>query len=256
VSNELSPFESFQKFHKAYEVNVSAGIFAGMLDITALSTTTANPTAISIFYALMLAFVLGTVIAFLYVKTFNGLSYSRNFIHCLVLCPLVTAVAMQAIGDNLARGIGMIGAISLLRFRTNLKDPRDMFFLFASLALGVSCGVHSYVIGVIGCIGFVLAISVLAYTPFGNSNQYDGLLRFNLSKNLRDSKAFENMIEDNCKSFALITIRESAQGERLDYVYQFKLKNGRNYNEFVRQLQEIESIKGVNLMLQETTIEV
>src|SRR6476469_10442732 len=98
-----------------------------MLDINALATTTANPTLISICYALALSFILGTVIAVVYVKTFQGLSYSRNFIHCLVLCPVVTAIAMQAVGDNLARGIGMVGAISLLRFRSSLKDPRDMF---------------------------------------------------------------------------------------------------------------------------------
>lgn len=227
-----------------------------MLDFNALTTTSANPGALSIIYALMLAFVLGTVVALLYMKTFQGLSYSRNFIHCLVLCPLVTAVAMQAIGDNLARGIGMVGAISLLRFRSNLKDPRDMFFLFASLAVGVACGVHSYSIAAIGCIGFVLASLVLASSPFGHSNQYDGLLRFNLGKSLHTSKALENLMAEYCKSFALVTIREIAQGERLDYSYQFKLKKTYSYNDFLAKLQELDNIKGVNLMLQENTVEV
>lgn len=227
-----------------------------MLDFNALATTSASPGAMSIVYALMLAFVLGTVVALLYIKTFQGLSYSRNFIHCLVLCPLVTAVAMQAIGDNLARGIGMVGAISLLRFRSNLKDPRDMFFLFASLAVGVACGVHSYSIGVLGCIGFVLASLVLANSPFGNSNQYDGLLRFNLTNSLHLNKSLEDLMTEYCKSFALVTIREMAQGERLDYSYQFKLKKKYSYTEFMTRLQELENIKGVNLMLQENTVEV
>lgn len=227
-----------------------------MLDFTALSASTANPTIISICYAIMISFVLGTVIAVLYIKTFNGLSYSRNFVHCLVLCPIVTAVAMQAIGDNLARGIGMMGAISLLRFRSNLKDPRDMFFLFASLAIGVAGGVHSYAIGVVGTLGFVGAVIVLYRTPFGNTNQYDGLLRFNMPKGLRESAALEGLMEQCCKTFALVTIRESAQGDRLDYMYQIKLKKELSYNEFVQKMQEIESIKGVNLMLQDTTVEV
>lgn len=227
-----------------------------MLDFTALSVSSANPTIISICYAIMISFVLGTVIAVLYIKTFNGLSYSRNFVHCLVLCPIVTAVAMQAIGDNLARGIGMMGAISLLRFRSNLKDPRDMFFLFASLAIGVAGGVHSYAIGVIGAIGFTLAVVVLHRTPFGNTNHYDGLLRFNLPKGISASSGLEMVMEQCCRTFALVTIRESAQGERLDYMYQIKLKKEFSYNQFVQKMQEIESIKGVNLMLQETTIEV
>lgn len=227
-----------------------------MLDFGALTTVSANPALISIVYALMLAFVLGTVIAVLYIKTFQGLSYSRNFIHCLVLCPVVTAVAMQAIGDNLARGIGMVGAISLLRFRSSLKDPRDMFFLFASLSTGVACGVHSYAIGVIGCIGYVAAVTVLAQTPFGDSNQFDGIVRFNFPSSLRNSQELETVLSDFCRHFALVTIRESAQGDRLDYAYQIKLKRGESAENFIQKLKDLESVKGVNLMLQEATVEI
>lgn len=227
-----------------------------MLDINALTTTTANPTFISICYALALSFILGTVIAVVYVRTFQGLSYSRNFIHCLVLCPVVTAIAMQAVGDNLARGIGMVGAISLLRFRSTLKDPRDMFFLFASLAMGVACGVHSYSIGVVGCAGFIASAFVISQTPFGQSNQYDGLLRFNMAMDLRTNEQLEKLLSDNCKAFALITLREVAQGNRLDYSYQVKLRKNRTYENFVNDLQSIQGMKGVNLMLQDTTFEV
>lgn len=229
---------------------------AGMLDFLTLATTTVNHTAISISYALMLAFILGTLIAILYIKTFQGLSYSRNFIHCLVLCPLVVSVAMQAVGDNLARGIGMMGAVSLIRFRSSLKDPRDMFFLFASLAVGVACGVHSYGIATIGAMGFILASIVLAQTSFGESNQYDGLLRFNIPMSVNGNGQLESLMTQYCKSFALITIREIAQGERLDYAYQVKLKKNYRYDEFIQKVQGLESVKGVNLMLQETTVEV
>ncbi len=227
-----------------------------MLDINALTTTTANPSFISICYALALAFILGTVIAVVYVRTFQGLSYSRNFIHCLVLCPVVTAIAMQAVGDNLARGIGMVGAISLLRFRSSLKDPRDMFFLFASLAMGVACGVHSYSIGVVGCLGFIASAFVISHTPFGQSNQYDGLLRFNMAMDYKTNEQLEKLMSDNCKAFALITLREVAQGNRLDYSYQVKLRKNRTYEHFINDLQAVPGMKGVNLMLQDTTFEV
>ena len=227
-----------------------------MLDINALTTTSANPTFISICYALALSFILGTIIAVVYVRTFQGLSYSRNFLHCLVLCPVVTAIAMQAVGDNLARGIGMVGAISLLRFRSSLKDPRDMFFLFASLAMGVACGVHSYSIGVVGCFGFVASAFVISATPFGQSNQYDGLLRFNMAMNFKTNEQLEKLMTENCKAFALITLREIAQGNRLDYSYQVKLRKNRSYENFINDLQTIAGMKGVNLMLQDTTFEV
>jgi hypothetical protein len=70
-----------------------------------------------------------------YEKTFLGLSYSRNFVQALVLSSVVAATVMQAIGDNVGRGLGMLGALSIVRFRTSFKDPRDIMFLFAALGL-------------------------------------------------------------------------------------------------------------------------
>src|SRR3954468_24448196 len=113
-----------------------------MFDYLTVAALLSNAEFFSIGYSFLLAFVLGGLIALIYIKSFQGLSYSRNYLHCLVLCPILTALTMQAIGDNVARGIGMVGTISLLRFRTDIKDPRDMVFIFASLGAGLACGVH------------------------------------------------------------------------------------------------------------------
>ncbi|MGE3756839.1 MAG: DUF4956 domain-containing protein [Pseudobdellovibrionaceae bacterium] len=227
-----------------------------MLDFSVLSTSVSNPTILSVFYAFLLSFVLGTVVAVLYVKTFQGLSYSRNFLHCIVLCPILTAIAMQAIGDNIARGIGMIGAISILRFRTNIKDPRDMFFIFASLAIGLASGVHSYGIAVIGTACFTAAVLVLAKTPFAHGPQFDGLLRLNLKRIDSAQRELEKVLGETCKHFALISIREMGQGEILDYAYQVKLKKDLSKHRLVSEVQKIDGAKGVNLMMQEAIVEV
>lgn len=227
-----------------------------MLDFSVLSTSMANPTILTVFYAFLLSFVLGTIVAVLYVKTFQGLSYSRNFLHCIVLCPILTAIAMQAIGDNIARGIGMIGAISILRFRTNIKDPRDMFFIFASLAIGLASGVHAYGIAVIGTLCFACAVLVLDRTPFAHGPQFDGLLRFNLTRSDATQRNLEKVLSDTCKNFALISIREMGQGEILDYAYQIKLKKDQTHHTLISEVQKIDGAKGVNLMMQEAIVEV
>ena len=90
----------------------------------------------------------------------------------------------------------------------------------------------------------------------GESNQYDGLLRFNVEMSISENARLESLMTEFCKAFALITIREIAQGQRLDYAYNIKLKKGRTYDEFIQRLQGLQSVKGVNLMLQETTVEV
>ena len=90
--------------------------------------------------AMLLAFVLTSVIAKLYQLTFQSLSYSRSFVHTLILGGMITCMVMMSMGDSLARGIGVLGALSLIRFRTVVRDPRDMMFLFAALGLGIACG--------------------------------------------------------------------------------------------------------------------
>ncbi len=226
-----------------------------MLDYTALSTSIANPSGWAVIYAFLLSFVLGTAIAVLYVKTFQGLSYSRNFLHCLVLCPILTAIAMQAIGDNVARGIGMIGTISILRFRTNIKDPRDMFFIFASLAVGLASGVHAYGVGVLGMICFAIAVVVLSRTPFVQGPQYDALLRFNLNVAQSDQAAVEKTLAEFCENFSLISLREMGQGDLLDFAYHIKLRKGRGKDDLIRTLRALPGSKSVNLMMQEAIVE-
>lgn len=227
-----------------------------MLDFTVINSSMANPTLFSVFYAFLLSFVLGTVIALLYIKTFQGLSYSRNFLHCLVLCPILTATAMQAIGDNVARGIGMIGAISLLRFRTNIRDPRDMFFVFASLAVGLAAGVHAYAIALLGTLCFAAAALILAKTPFAHGPHFDGLLRFHMNREEDGQRELDRVLEEACKHFALISVREMNQGEILDYAYQVKLKKEMSSHDFVNSIQRIPGARGVNMMMQEAVVEV
>jgi hypothetical protein len=72
----------------------------------------------------------------------------------------------------------------------------------------------------------------------------------------KTSEHLEKLLTENCKAFALITLREIAQGNRLDYSYQVKLRKNRTYETFINELQNIHGMKGVNLMLQDTTFEV
>jgi len=226
-----------------------------MLDILALQATSPHPTVIMSIYTLILSFVLSVMIAFTYEKTFRGLSYSRNYVQALVLGAIVASTVMQAIGDSLAAGLGMMGALAIIRFRTNLKDPRDIIFIFASLAAGISCGVNGYSIAVVGTIGFCLIAFFLYLSPFGQMSNYDGMLRFNLMNDPASIMELETILKTFCKIFALVTLREMSQGKRIDYAYQIKLKKGKNKNELVKVLSQINSIENISLMLQETTIE-
>lgn len=226
-----------------------------MFDALTVQTTAGSATFVTILYTVLLSFALSTGIAIVYEKTFQGLSYSRSFVQSLVLASIVAATVMQAIGDSLARGLGMLGALAIIRFRTNLKDPRDIIFMFASLAAGIACGVSGYSIAVAGTLGFCFVAFVLYWSPFGQSSYFDGMLRFNIENIPESRKRLEQVLSEHCKIFALITLRDMAQGQRLDYAYHVKLRGNKRGPDFIQDLQAIESMKGVSLMLQESTVE-
>lgn len=227
-----------------------------MLNFSVLNSTFANPFLFSLLYALLLSFLLGVVLAVIYVRTFKGLSYSVNFVHGIVIFPIIIAMAMQAIGDNVARGIGMIGALSLLRFRSNIKDMRDMFFIFATLTVGLATGVHSYGIAILGTAILVAAMLVLDKSPFSSGPQFDGLLRFNLLKNSNDQREIEKFLMDMTVLFSLMSIKELAQGDRLDFTYQVRLKPGIKSTTMVDNISNLEEVRGLQFMSQESVVEI
>ena len=226
-----------------------------MLDFLTLQTTTNNASVITLIYAVLLAFILSTLIAITYEKTYRALSYSRNYVQSLVLIAIVSTTVMEAVGDSLARGIGIMAAMAVIRFRTNFKDSRDIVFIFASLAVGVSCGVNGFEIAIVGAIAFILAAFLLYISPFGESSYFDGMIRFNLENDQQSKEQLEKILKKYCKSFALITLRDMTQGNRLDYAYQVKLRSNMRQDNFVGELNTIHTIGGINFMMQEATVE-
>ncbi len=227
-----------------------------MFDFLTVQTISENATIVTLIYINLLAFTLSVIVAWVYEKTYRGLSYSRNYVQTLVLIAIVSSTVMQSVGDSLARGLGIMAAMAVIRFRTNFKDARDIVFMFAALSIGVATGVHGFGIAVIGTLSFCLAAMVLYYSPFGSRSIFDGMLRFSLSiKEHDDSKYIENLLRQNCKNFALITLKELNNGEILEYAYQIKLKNSISPDSFVSNFKDIKNISNITFLLQEASVE-
>jgi hypothetical protein len=126
------------------------------------------PDIVNIVYSLAWAFVLSSLIAITHRVTFQGESYSKNFFQALILGSVVTAMVMMAVGDNLARGLGVFGAMAIIRFRTRIDDPRNVLFLFAALSTGLAVGVFGLAIAFAGTIFFCVIALLLHLTSFRN----------------------------------------------------------------------------------------
>ena len=226
-----------------------------MLDLLAVQSGTANATLITLAYTLILTFILSSVIAWTYEKTFLGLSYSRNFVQAIVLSAVVAATVMQAIGDNVGRGLGMMGALSVVRFRTSFKDPRDIMFVFASLGAGIGCGVYAWGAAAGGTVAFCLVAFLLSRTGLGTKHFFDGMLRFALPNEGEARAKIESILHDSLKTYILITMREVDGGARIDCAYQVRLRATKPAAEILSDLSKIEGISDVQFMMQDATTE-
>ncbi|MEM2099444.1 MAG: DUF4956 domain-containing protein [Candidatus Bathyarchaeia archaeon] len=110
--------------------------------------------------SLIMAFIMTLFVSFIYRKAFTGAIYSRDFNMGLILVGLVVTLVTLPISSNIALSLGMIGALSIVRFRTAIKDPRDIVFTFWAITVGIICGAGLYMVAVIGCplIGFLIFV--------------------------------------------------------------------------------------------------
>lgn len=221
-----------------------------MFDAITVQTASESANIQTLIYTILLSFVLSVLLAVVYQKTYRGLKYSPNFVQSVVLISIISSVIIQAIGDSLARGLGIMAAMAIIRFRTNLKDPRDTLFLFASLAAGISCGSYAFDIALVGTIGFCLAVVFLYFSPFGASSGEEGTLTFNLpAQGLqeKEKKYLEHFMGQYCKTSALLTMKQASEEKCLNYSYQIKLRKGKSHEELLEQLQRLPSIENLSL---------
>jgi uncharacterized membrane protein YhiD involved in acid resistance len=205
--------------------------------------------------SLLLAFGLTQAIAGTYVFTFRGLSYSRAVVQAMAMTSLVTCMVIQAAGNSIAAGLGIAGALTAIRFRTTMRDPRDLVFVFASLGVGIASGARAYSAAIAGALVFMAASLILHISNYGAHRQIDALLRFVAPAGKVIEEAIGAILRRHCRTFALVTLREAAQATALEYAYQISVRNEESRVQLVRALQAIEGIADVTLLAQEPTLD-
>ena len=202
--------------------------------------------------SLLLAFSLSLVVAWLYATTHAGLSYLRGFTQSLAMGGIISALVMLAIGDDVARGLGVVGALTIVRFRTTVKDTRDLIFVFASLAGGVACGVQSYAVAVVGTGVFGVAVAFLHWTAFGTHRQFDAVLRLRLPAS--SQRAFQELLEQHCRRFVLVSLRDAGNNLQ-EHSYQVQFSGPEGGMALLRELNALPGLTGANLLMQDSSLE-
>lgn len=221
------------------------------LDEFASALDTAAPANLeTVVLALLLAFVLGVVIAWTYMVTHSGLSYSRSFVQSLVVLPIILAIAMVvlALANSLVIAFGLMGAVAIVRFRNILKDTRDTAFLLLTLVIGLAVGTTSFEIGVIGTAAVCGVLLMLHYTAFGSRHRFDLILSFRLAGGPQSLETLAPVFDRHCQRTVLASERSAEPGGAADLSYRLLLRDPDRSAELAADLCAAEGVSNVSLV--------
>ncbi len=202
------------------------------------------PSLESAIYALLLSFLLSTVIAFVYRYTYRGDSYSKDLFQAIVLIAIIAAMIMMAIGDSLARGLGILGALAIIRFRFRFNNPKNIVYIFAALAIGISSGVYGFAIALSGTVVFSLIAFGLYFSPYGKPDTFNMSLSFILSDPEQLQKV-ERMLNNYCDAVRLQNISETNNTEKFEY--QIQLRKEADRTALFRAISAMDAVSNVRL---------
>jgi len=197
------------------------------------------------------ALLCSVFISYFYKKTYNGPGYLNSFANALILLSLITAVVIMIIGNNLARAFGLVGAMSIIRFRTAVKETHDIVYIFFSLTIGMAAGVGLHSLAILGTLFIGLVSYVISKMDSENGEKKNTLLEFQLENGSKEiSTEYQNIISKYKKKVKLVNIKTLDNQKMLvSYYIRFK-KNNQNID-LVNQLQNIEGIKNITLFSDE-----
>ncbi len=202
-----------------------------------------NITSVSILdmvIALALAFGIGLFIFFVYKKAYQGVMYSSSFGTTLVALTVITTLVILAVTSNVVLSLGMVGALSIVRFRTAIKEPLDIAFLFWSIAVGIVLAAGMIPLAVIGSviIGVILIVFVNRKSHF---NPYIAVISCDSAEAEKEATEF---LKSNVKK--CVVKSKSVQKGRIDLNLEIRLKN--DNTDFVNSLSEISGVSNAVLV--------
>jgi uncharacterized membrane protein YhiD involved in acid resistance len=202
-----------------------------------------NPTLEMVLFSFVLSFLLSSLIAFAYDKTTQMTLKKTNFIQSLILSSMIATMVLQAIGDNVASGLGMLGALSVVQFRNKLANPRDTIFIFAALGMGISCGLYGFHIAAIGTVIFCILAFVLRFTPYHFGHHVVWRLTLKSNQPINHSTDFEKVMNQFCQLWTLRNVEFTKQletGNQVQmYIYSVILKDEKTQTFFFRALENL-----------------
>lgn len=198
-----------------------------------------------------LSLVLGLFISFGYMLTYRKKGWQQSFLITLIMLPAIIAIIILLIGNNAARALSLAGAFSIIRFRSAPGDPKDIAYVFFTLAAGLSCGMGYIVFAVVFVVIMTLVMFILEMLNFAAPGRCDMSLRITIPENLNFQGLFDDILNEYTVKWLMKRVKTTDFGSLFELQYDISVKKGIDQKTFIDLLRQRNSNLPIQLTLKE-----
>lgn len=208
-----------------------------MLETIIKSTNGESFTLCNALIVICTAIILGVIISLAYMYTHKKEGYVSSFVFTLVMLPIIISIIILLVGNNVARAFSLAGAFSIIRFRSAPEDPKDISYIFFTLAVGLACGMgyvgYAVIFTIILCAVMVI-LDLLRFAKDGNKTMQ---LNITVPENLNFQELFDDILNEYTSSWKVRRIRTRDFGALFELSYTIVIKDKTNQKKFLDELR-------------------
>ncbi|HMJ88231.1 MAG TPA: DUF4956 domain-containing protein [Candidatus Acidoferrum sp.] len=195
--------------------------------------------------SLILAFLMGHIISWVYMLTHSGLSYSRTFVMALILMPTIVSLVMNVLANSLILAFGMMAVFAIVRFRNILRDTLDTVYVLSSIVLGMACGSQKFTTALAGGAVLVLVMLYLWVSMYGSRHRYDLIVNLHWARPLTEVSELTQLLRRHSRTQLCASQRSHEGYQGTDISYRLLLRNPSGVELLMSELRETDGVSRV-----------
>jgi uncharacterized membrane protein YhiD involved in acid resistance len=191
----------------------------------------------------------------IYKKTHKGATYNQSFTHTMFIMSVTTSIIMMIIGSNIARAFSLVGALSIIRFRTAIKDSRDTGYIFSAIAIGMAAGTGMYLVSLQFTILISILLFALSYFEVGRKVVADKVLKIS-TKEKCSQDDLQSTLVDHVQSYALVHSEELSDAGNSSLTYIITTKDEKDDQKLIESLNSKFNLSGTSIYYNDQRVEI
>ena len=210
----------------------------------------------TVLLAMLLAFLMGQLLAWVYMFTHSGISYSRSFVVSLILMPVIVALVLMVLSNNLVTAFGLMAVFAIVRFRNVLRDTLDTSYVLAVIVLGMACGTQKFSTAIVGTLLLVGLMLYLWFTSFGSRHRYDLILNLHWARAAAELPELQRLLDRHSFKAHCANQHFNSTADGADLSYRLLLRDPARVPDLLRELGRMPGVDQVSSMRTEDEGEV